>query len=215
MRVPQVGSSAHRALRSPYFAEVPDVGHVAVLHGRLAAPRVRALLAPACTARSPPEALLAILRRSDEPDAARLPDELPRPQKVARQPVTVGGIQPFPVRHLCSSWAPISANAELTSIQMVTSICVWNAIPNRPTFAPMAGEELAVRFGALVRRRRLERGLSQERLAELSGLHRNYVGAVERAERTPPIVQADRLARALGTTLAEIFGEIDREVGSS
>jgi transcriptional regulator with XRE-family HTH domain len=75
----------------------------------------------------------------------------------------------------------------------------------------MAGEELAVRFGELARRMRIERGLSQERLAELSGLHRNYVGAVERAERTPSIVQADRLARALGTTLSAMLAEVERE----
>jgi transcriptional regulator with XRE-family HTH domain len=79
----------------------------------------------------------------------------------------------------------------------------------------MAGEELAVRFGMLVRRTRQERGLSQERLAELSGLHRNYVGAVERAERTPSIAQADRLARALGTTLSEMLGEMEREADTS
>jgi hypothetical protein len=42
----------------------------------------------------------------------------------------------------------------------------------------------------------------RERVGELSGLHRNNIGAVERAER-PPIVQADRLPRALGTTFAE------------
>ncbi len=57
---------------------------------------------------------------------------------------------------------------------------------------------------------RLERGLSQERLGELSGLHRNYIGAIERAERTPSIVAADRMARALGTTLAEMFAELER-----
>lgn len=79
----------------------------------------------------------------------------------------------------------------------------------------MAGEELTKRFGALVRRMRMERGLSQERLGELSGLHRNYVGAIERAERTPSIVQAERLARALGTTLSEMFAEVARESDAS
>lgn len=71
---------------------------------------------------------------------------------------------------------------------------------------------MAVRFGAMVRRLRLEKGLSQERLAELCGMHRNYVGAVERAERTPSIVAADKLARALGTTLSSMFAELDRRL---
>jgi transcriptional regulator with XRE-family HTH domain len=74
----------------------------------------------------------------------------------------------------------------------------------------MAGEELALRFGELVQRLRLEKGLSQERLAELCGMHRNYVGAVERAERTPSIVAADKLAKALDTTLSEMFTELER-----
>jgi hypothetical protein len=39
--------------------------------------------------------------------------------------------------------------------------------------------------------------------------HRNGVGAVERAER-PPIVAADKLARALGTTLSGMFSELER-----
>ena len=41
-------------------------------------------------------------------------------------------------------------------------------------------------------------------------MHRNYVGAVERAERTPSIVAADRLARALDTNLAGMFEELER-----
>ena len=41
-------------------------------------------------------------------------------------------------------------------------------------------------------------------------MHRNYVGAVERAERTPSMVAADRLAKALGTTLAGMFTELQR-----
>lgn len=41
----------------------------------------------------------------------------------------------------------------------------------------------------------------------------DYIGAIERAERTPSIVSADRLARALGTTLAEMFAELERSTG--
>ncbi len=78
----------------------------------------------------------------------------------------------------------------------------------------MAGEELARRFGELVRRLRLERGLSQERLGEISGLHRNYIGAIERAERTPSIVTADKLAKALGTTLAGVFSQVEQNANS-
>ncbi len=52
---------------------------------------------------------------------------------------------------------------------------------------------MARRFGALVRRLRLERGLSQERLAEPRVMHQNYIGAIERAGRTPSIVTADKL----------------------
>jgi transcriptional regulator with XRE-family HTH domain len=52
-------------------------------------------------------------------------------------------------------------------------------------------------FGKHVRKLRLERDLSQEKLAELADLHRNYVGGVERGERNIAIVNIVRLARAL------------------
>ena len=48
-------------------------------------------------------------------------------------------------------------------------------------------------------------------MGEISVLHRNYIGAIERAERTPSIVAADKLARALGTPLAEMLAELERE----
>ncbi len=73
----------------------------------------------------------------------------------------------------------------------------------------MTGGSLARRFGELVRRRRSEAGFSQEEFALRCGLHRNYLGSIERGERNVTIQTADKLARALGTTLAYLFLELE------
>ncbi|QOZ84705.1 MULTISPECIES: helix-turn-helix domain-containing protein [Chromobacterium] len=53
-------------------------------------------------------------------------------------------------------------------------------------------------FAANVRRRRLELGLSQEELAEAAGVHRTYVGMLERGEKNVTIYNIERIAVALG-----------------
>ncbi|MBW8036007.1 MAG: helix-turn-helix transcriptional regulator [Planctomycetes bacterium] len=53
-------------------------------------------------------------------------------------------------------------------------------------------------IGSNVRRYRLARGLSQELLAAHSGLHRTYVGAVERGERNISSKNIERIAKELG-----------------
>jgi transcriptional regulator with XRE-family HTH domain len=52
-------------------------------------------------------------------------------------------------------------------------------------------------FGRRVRELRLERRLSQEKLAELAELHRNYVGGIERGERNVSLLNIVKLAHGL------------------
>jgi transcriptional regulator with XRE-family HTH domain len=67
------------------------------------------------------------------------------------------------------------------------------------------------RFGIVLRRRREAAGLSQEALAAEAGLHRNYVGLLERGQRMPSILIVQQLAKALGTTMADLLGEVERK----
>ena len=64
-------------------------------------------------------------------------------------------------------------------------------------------------FGATVRRARKERGLSQEALADLAGLHRTFLGFVERAETNISIDNIGRIADALGVTAASLLESAD------
>ncbi len=75
----------------------------------------------------------------------------------------------------------------------------------------MSEEPLAARFGVLVRRLREERGFSQEGFALRVGLHRTYVGDIERGEKNVTLVTADKLAKGLGLTLAALLAELERD----
>ncbi len=69
---------------------------------------------------------------------------------------------------------------------------------------------LLAEFGAAVRRLRQERGWSQEELAERVGIHRTYMGGVERGERNISLINIGRIARAFGVTLAALMAEAER-----
>ena len=65
--------------------------------------------------------------------------------------------------------------------------------------------EILTVFGKRIRELRLQRGLSQEKLAELATLHRTYIGAIERGERNVSLKNIYKIAKALDVTLEDIF----------
>jgi len=71
-------------------------------------------------------------------------------------------------------------------------------------------ESIANRFGAVLRRRREAAKLSQEELAEKAGLHRNYVGLLERGKQIPSILVVEKLATALETTMSSLMRDVEK-----
>lgn len=66
------------------------------------------------------------------------------------------------------------------------------------------------RFGARVHEEREHLGISQEELADRAGLHRTYIGGVERGERNLGLLNVLRIARALGVSLCVLLDDAVR-----
>jgi transcriptional regulator with XRE-family HTH domain len=65
------------------------------------------------------------------------------------------------------------------------------------------------KFGEQVRQLRKALGLSQEDLAELTDLHRTYIGGIERGERNVALINIVRLAKALNVSPSELLKGIE------
>ena len=66
-------------------------------------------------------------------------------------------------------------------------------------------KDVTSQIGSRIRELRKKKGLSQEELGGRARLHYTYIGAVERGEKNVSVVTLNKIARALGTSLNEIF----------
>ena len=80
--------------------------------------------------------------------------------------------------------------------------CRWEG-GTHPKLAPM--HDIRKRFGDRIRQLRNDRGWSKEELADRAGLHRTYIGSIERGEQNLSLVNIERLSVTLGVSLAELF----------
>lgn len=62
--------------------------------------------------------------------------------------------------------------------------------------------EICKKFGSKVKTLREDRRLSQEKLALKTGLHRTYIGSVERGERNISLINIEKIAAALNVSIA-------------
>jgi len=67
---------------------------------------------------------------------------------------------------------------------------------------------LQIAFGKMLRMKRTESELSQEKLADLAGLHFTYVSSVERGERNISLENIGKLAKALNCKIKELMDSL-------
>lgn len=73
-----------------------------------------------------------------------------------------------------------------------------------PTYA---GTPELIVLGALIRKKRVILGFSQEAFADAAGIDRSYLGGIERGEHNFAMINLFKIAKALQTTTAELFQE--------
>jgi transcriptional regulator with XRE-family HTH domain len=61
------------------------------------------------------------------------------------------------------------------------------------------------KFGEQVRKERHQKGLSQEELAARAGVHRTYIGMIERAEKNITLENIEKVTKALSLKISDFF----------
>lgn len=86
--------------------------------------------------------------------------------------------------------------------------CYSNSVDSQSSSqqAKSVKSPLTTAIGAAIRGHREGLGMCQEAFAEIVGLHRTYIGSLERGERNPSIQTLARVLTALNLSLADFFG---------
>lgn len=66
-------------------------------------------------------------------------------------------------------------------------------------------KEILIKFGTRVKVLRQERGFTQEQFSKICGLHKNYIGMVERGERNPSLLNIEIIAKALDISISDLM----------
>ncbi len=82
---------------------------------------------------------------------------------------------------------------------------MWYLLYVKTRIVAMKNTDILQRFGSRIRELRKSRGLSQEKLAELTGFHRTYIGMIERGERNPALINIEVFAKTFEMSLAELM----------
>jgi len=66
-------------------------------------------------------------------------------------------------------------------------------------------KKILEKFGQKVREERLKQNLSQEELADRAGVHRTYIGMIERAEKNITLLNIEKISKALGISISKLL----------
>ncbi len=99
-------------------------------------------------------------------------------------------------------------SANYSMLITIVTVAIFALQARRITFLQddfMQKEPILVLFGRNVQNHRKALGLSQEQLADRAGVHRTYIGMIERAEKNITLVNIEKIAKAFGISIDSLF----------
>lgn len=75
--------------------------------------------------------------------------------------------------------------------------------------------DIAKIIGQRIRNYRTQKGLSQEKLAELAGCHPTYIGQLERGEKNATLESVEKIASAMDISMSELFDKLGKNDGNN